>query len=212
VDKKDLIEYLEPLSDKLTDSITKEVFGSLAETVKEEPTLRFALLLLQAPKTASDAIFRHKFSKFIESGKMSKKDFNKLNKKLTGKKRQRFWRLIFTSIQSHDDEKKAELIGRVVAAFSKENITYREMMAMIHASNRINVDNLDYLLSTYQGQPGTMPAYIRQEFLTVGMFNMESNPSTWGGGGGTTYRPRLEICRSNLWISQLPSRKGYKSW
>ena len=187
INTKELTEFLEPISDKLTDSVTKEVFGTLAETVKAEPTLKIALMLLQAPKTASDAIFRYKFSKFISSGKINKNDLDKINKKLSRKNKVRFWRLIFTSVQSHDDEKRTELVSKVVAAFSADKINYEEMMAMIHASNRVNVDNLHYLLSAYQGEPGTMPPYVRQEFLTVGLFGMEMVPSGIGVSGGTTY-------------------------
>ena len=82
---------------------------SLNSVFKEEPHLKTALLLLKAPSSISDAIFMHKFDVFYEAGKLNDAKIKKLNKKLTGKKKAHFWKLIFTSIQSHDDEKKIRI-------------------------------------------------------------------------------------------------------
>jgi hypothetical protein len=135
------------------------------------------------PRSISDAIFVHKFNKFIEAGKINSKDLSKLNKRLSGRKKARFWKLIFTSLQSHDDEKRSELVGKIIKAFADNLLSYEEVILMIHVSNRINIENLRYLLQCYLSSPRTMPGYVRQEYVMLGLLGIdESRVGTWGGG------------------------------
>ena len=169
-------DYLKPLTD------------SLGEVFKEEPHLKFMLLLFKAPTTASDAIFMHKFSDFYKASGLREKRLKELDKKLSGNKKSRFWKLIFTSVQSHDDEKRSVLLGKVIKAYCAGKITYDETIRMIHASNTVNVENLKYLRQCYMGNPRTMPGYARQEFVIVGLLGMDqSNIGTWSSAGGATY-------------------------
>lgn len=170
------LDYLRPLS------------NTLGEVFKEEPHLKLMLLLFKAPTTVSDAIFMHKFSDFYEASGLNKESLKELDKKLSGKKKSRFWKLIFTSVQSHDDEKRSVLVGKVIKAYSAAKITYDETISMIHASNSVNVENLKYLRQCYMGNPRTMPGYARQEFVIVGLLGMDqSNIGTWSSAGGATY-------------------------
>lgn len=165
-----------------------EPLAKLLNTVfKDDSHLRTILMLLKAPSSISDAIFMHKFDAFYEASNLSDHNLKKLNKKLTGKHKTHFWSLIFTSIQNHDDKRRSELVGKVVVAYYKGKINYDETIRMIHASNRINVENLNYLLNCYLGDPGSMPGYALQEFFTVGLLAIDqSGIGTWSNSGGSS--------------------------
>ena len=176
-------EYGEPLLDHFSSSLIQPLAGSLSDVVKEEPILKIALGVIKLPRSISDAMFVHKFNKLFEGGDLTREDVASLKKKLTGNKKVRFWKLIFTSIQSHDDEKRSELVGKVVKALADGLLSYEDSIIMIHASNRVNVENLRYLLQCYLGNPRTMPGYARQEFVTLGLLGIdESKVGTWDGG------------------------------
>lgn len=161
---------------------------SLNSVFKEEPNLKRVLMLFKLPGSISDAIFMHKFDVFYEAGKLNDASIKKLNKQLTGNKKSHFWKLIFTSIQSHDDDKRSALVGKVVVALTEEKITYQEAVRMIHASNTVNVENLNYLLNLYLDNSVDMPGYAIQEFVTVGLLGLDqSRIGTWDSFGGATY-------------------------
>lgn len=173
---------------KVSSDYFKPLTDALSKVFKEEPHLKLMLLLFKTPTTVSDAIFMHKFRDFYEASGLNEESLKELDKKLSGKKKSRFWKLIFTSVQSHDDEKRSVLVGKVIKAYSVGKITYDETIRMIHASNTVNVENLKYLQQCYMGNPRTMPGYARQEFVIVGLLGMDqSSIGTWSGAGGATY-------------------------
>lgn len=184
---KDAYEAAKPLLDHLNSSAIQPLSGSLDKVFQAEPHLKMLIELLKLPQSISDFLFVHKFNKCFYTSKLDQAGFDKLNKRLTGNKRARFWKLIFTSIQSHDDEKRSELVGKVISALAFGRIMYDVAIRMIHASNTVNVENLDYLRDCYLGGAGMMPGYARQEFATLGLLGIDNSSIGTLDGGGPIY-------------------------
>lgn len=188
-DKKALdlaTDYAEIIIDEVAEA-SKISLPILSEMAIEAPIIRTFIIALTAPRTISDQMLGHKISQFLYASNLDSKKIEKLREKIKRKSFDKTLRNLVLSINSHDQEERSAILGKVFQALLNDEISLREYNEMQYITNNINLSYLDSLKSMYSLAENVTSGH-RSVFLNYGLVGIdESLMGTMGYGGGPMY-------------------------
>lgn len=182
-------DYAEIGVDKIVQEASK--YLPILQSVGEEtPIVRTAIAAVSIPKTMSDAILASKVNAFLFGANLSEAKIDKFKKDFSKTKQEKLWKNVFHSVNSHDNEKKSEIVGKLFNSLVDGFICEHEFTTLVHATNTMNIATLDDLLEVYMFEPEvTLQTSLYTNFSNLGILNTDNSTVGRMGGGAPKYPP-----------------------
>lgn len=156
----------------------------------EIPYVKTVVAAIKFPKTLSDILLGRKVYAFLYASNLDEEKLKKFCKKFSKTKQERLWEQVVLSINSHDDKRKSEIIGKLFSALVDGYLEEEEFFALVHATNTLNLGLLESLKQIYMLSDGDGPALkaaVYYTFANVGLIDINNGAIGTTGGGGPHY-------------------------
>jgi len=181
------IDYAEMGVDHLIDN-SKQYLPVLDDVSKEVPVVKTLVAAVKVKGSISDAILGTKVNAFLYSSNLDQKKLDKFKKKFSKAKQEKLWERVVLAINAHDDKQKSGIIGKLFAQLIDEFISYEEFFDMVHATNSLNLNNLEQLREIYTltDESNVNPSLFYM-FATLRLVDVDSSMVGGLGSGGPVY-------------------------
>lgn len=183
---RDLEDSLLETAENAIDDATREV---IPEIIQEIPIVKYLIIVPKALRGFSSYLLSKKIIRFLtQIGSVSKKERADFLDRLNNQEKNEIIENLMLVLEKFDNYEKAEIQGKLFAAFIRGTINKQEYESLTYATSMINTKNLERLINFYNNvQPGASPQMNTELLYNFSFLQLitvdNSSIGTWGGGG-----------------------------